>query len=117
MAIEIADSVRQFLAEADAAENPLPDYLSLPVPAVPDGVVLTVDQKKGGRAEIWPWQFMRPNMFERRGPWGVYWAEMSSWEQPGGTRVYNPDADQIDAEIIDYWIARAREVRHPILRS
>jgi hypothetical protein len=56
-------------------------------------------------------------MFERRSPWGIYWAEMMSGDRRDGTRWYTPDADEIDAEIIDYWIARARETRHPVLRS
>jgi hypothetical protein len=117
MAIEVADSVRQFLAEADAAGMPLRDFLSPPVPSTPEGSELTEAQRKGGRAEVWPWQFDRPNMFERRSPWGIYWAETFSGDRRDGTRWNIPDADEVDAEIIDYWIVRAREVRHPVLRS
>jgi len=117
MALEVAGSVQQFLAEVDSSEKPLPDYLSPPVPKAPEGGEFTEAQKQGGRAEVWPWQFSRPNMFERRSAWGLYWAEMFSGTRADGIQVHIPDADGIDAEIIAYWIGRAHASRHPVLRS
>lgn len=117
MAVEVARSVQQHLTDLESAEKPLPDYLSPPVPRAPEGSEFTEAQQKGGRAEVWPWQFSRPNMFERRSAWGLYWAEMFSGTRADGTQVHIPDADAIDAEIIAYWIERARAARHPVLRS
>lgn len=117
MPLDVPGPIQEFLAQLDARGEPTADDLTIPVARPADGSDWPAEQQRGAYAEVVPWQFRRPNMFERRSPWGTYWAELASGTGEGGRMIYIPNADDVAPDIIDHWIARAGAVTHPNLRA
>ncbi len=50
-------------------------------------------------------------------PWRTYFGPMGSGEDKNGNVYYFPDPQDLSAEIVDHWQARADSVSHPVLRA
>lgn len=48
--------------------------------------------------------------------WGDHYGPFSVWSTADGTRVENPALGDVTSEVIEYWMERAREATHPVLR-
>ncbi|MBC3871926.1 DUF4209 domain-containing protein [Undibacterium oligocarboniphilum] len=78
--------------------------------------VLPPEELRGYIAEIIGHRFVTTTAAER-GPWDSYFGPISSGTDKDGNEVHIPDAKQIDAEVIEYWKARAEQTPHTILRA
>ncbi|MYM28337.1 hypothetical protein GTP58_08375 [Duganella sp. CY15W] len=117
--VQIPPALTRRLTEIEATapswldEHPLAAELET---LVPDVVALTNDERLGCFAEIVGHRFV-PNMPPDRSPWDSYFGPTASGTDKNGNEVHMPDAKQVDAEVIEYWKARARQTPHPILRA
>jgi hypothetical protein len=116
MAIEIIPTIKGCLDAVEAGMSPFEEYnLSFGLEAlVGDPKSLTGNERKGCRAEVYGLRFLTANT-EQRSPWGLYFVPMSSVVKHDGTEVYQPDARDMDSEIIQYWQDRSEKTRHPTL--
>lgn len=80
---------------------------------VPNAAPLTDDERRGCFAEIVIHRFM-PTTSADRGPWNSYFGPVGSGTDSSGNEVHVPDARQVDAELIAYWIMRAAQTPHPV---
>lgn len=118
MAIEIIPSIKGCLDAVEAGISPFDENnLSYGLEAlVDDPKSLTDNERKGCRAEIFGLRFITANT-EQRPPWNLYFVPMASGVRNDGTEVYQPDARDMDSEIIQYWQDRAEKTPHPTLRA
>lgn len=82
----------------------------------PEVAALTDDERRGCVAEIVGHRFMNTTPADR-GPWESYFGPVSSGVDHAGNEVHVPDAEQIEAEVIEYWKLRSEQTPHPILRA
>ncbi len=118
MAIEIIPSIKGCLDAVEAGMSSFDENnLSVGLETlVDDPKSLTDNERKGYRAEIFGFRFIAANT-EQRPPWGLYFVPMSSGVKADGTEVYQPDARDMDSEIIQYWQDRSEKTQHPTLRA
>lgn len=50
-------------------------------------------------------------------PWGTYFRPLGSGTREDGSVLYTPDIAGTDAEAVDHWSARAKGVKHPVLKA
>ncbi|MHB1099590.1 MAG: DUF4209 domain-containing protein [Burkholderiales bacterium] len=118
MAIEIIPSIKGCLDAVEAGISPFDENnLSFDLEAlVDDPKSLTDNERKGCRAEIFGLRFITANT-EQRPPWNLYFVPMASGVRNDGTEVYQPDARDMDSEIIQYWQDRSEKTQHPTFRA
>lgn len=118
MGLIVPYGIAAALAEVDHEDQPI-DEMALADrlrAAVVDAATLNMDERRGAAAEVNAFLFQRYRG-AHRSPWNMYWGPLTSWSATSGTDVYSPDAAEIDAEILTYWIGRSETVRHPMLAA
>ncbi|MCE5340078.1 MAG: DUF4209 domain-containing protein [Planctomycetaceae bacterium] len=54
---------------------------------------------------------------EQGSVWGIYFGPMMSGKDKDGTTWEIPSLNQVTPEILDYWYNRAKQAKHPILKT
>ncbi len=118
MPVEIISSIKGCLDAVETSMSPLDENnFSFGLEALVDEPKsLTVNERKGCQAEIFGLRFIALNT-DPRPPWDIYFGPMSSMMTNDGVEVYQPDARQIDLEIIQYWKDRYAQTPHLTLRA
>jgi len=118
MPIDLPAEVSRRLAEFEATASPLNtiELASQLDVAVGPLDVLTEQQRRGCLAEITSLRFMAAHGADRE-PWGIYFQPLGTSIDTAGVPHHGPDAHWMDAEIIEYWKARAAVCPHHALRA
>lgn len=118
MPFDLPPSLRDALAPLDRADEVVdPDelrgHLQASLASVSEP---TDDERRAIRAEMNAWTF-QPRTRGHRSPWGLAWCELASGTNQAGETWYLPDAMQVDAPMVEHWIARAQSAAHPVGRA
>jgi len=118
MVIEIIPAIKGCLDAVEAGMSPFDENnLSFGLDKlVDDPKSLTANERKGCQAEIFGLRFVTANT-DQRPPWDIYFGPLSSGVKADGTEEYQPDARQMDSEVIQYWQDRSEQTPHPTLRA
>lgn len=120
MGLIIPTTIQTVLKEADDSATPLDEdaLCSNLLKGAPNPKVASLNEHRGTFAEIAAWRFMRSHGSQENEPWGIYWVPLASGMLADGkTPFYSPNVAEVDTEILDYWINRARNSKHPVIRS
>lgn len=77
---------------------------------------LTPEALKGLRAEVGAFAFDIQGE-EAGPPWNTYFRPWMSCTNGDGSPFYVPDLREVDVEMLDYWAARSKDVKHPVLAA
>lgn len=94
-------------------ESPLSETLAA---SVPDGMVLTEEERRGAFALLGGCSF-QCEWGSPRSPWGIYWSERASGTAQDGSVVYVPDVAEVRDDTLADWMEVADSLRHPLLSA
>jgi hypothetical protein len=119
MPISIPAALAAKLAEIDSTAGPLNEIALAGdlMRVLPDQATLATDERRGAFAVIEAFRFQHPGGYPDGGPWGTYWREMASGDMNDGTPFYSPDIENVDDEVLQYWISKSDALKHATLRA
>ncbi len=114
---KIIGEVNKILSKYDAFQEPFDDY------SISDelrNLKINIDEidkesKLVFLAESMAFQFTE-NYPEQSNVWGTYYGPMAVFKNEEGDWVESPSIRLITPEILNYWIKRSNEAKHPILK-